>query len=771
VVLTVTLGIGANSAIFSVIDAVLLTPLPYPDGDRLMALYETSLRQKVAESELAPVKLEEWNRMNSSFTGITGAYTESLAETSGTLPEKLVRARVAPRFFEVLGAPLLAGRAFTAEEESINGPNAAVISERLWTGRFHRDPQAVGAVLRSGNARFTIVGIAPDSIRFPADDVDVWTPAKIAEVVMRMRDARFYSAIGRLKPGATEAGARADLIAVQGRLALSYPATDGNWSAILVPLKEQTVAGVRKSLWILFGAVTLVLLIACTNVACLLLAQGSRREREIAVRFSLGAARARVIRELLTEALCAALPGAVLGLGVAVYGTRWFRAAAAGLPRGSEIRLDWHIVAFTFVVTIATAILFGLFPALSATSSHAETLAQGSRTQVSGRNRVLRSLVSTQIALALVLLVGAGLLIRTLERLGESQLGFRPDNVLTLRISAGWGEKNNMRAVERRFARTLDTLRAVPGATAAAISVAMPGTGEEYPTVFTIAGAASSGVKTFADSQAISPDYFQVMGIPILAGETCRLSGAEKAPDYALVNRAFAEQYFPGMDPIGQHLKLGYGQPEIVGVTADVREHGYAKPPRPVIYSCGLPGFVPDPVYLVKTAGAPAQLSESVRKTMQALEPARAVYDARPLTDVLALTLDSRRFQRTLLVLFGIAALLLATVGLYGVMSFYVSQRTREMGLRAALGARPEQILRLVFRQGASVTGAGIATGLIAAAVVTRSIGSLLFGVQPIDPATFTLAAALLAGVAALAVWIPARRATQIDPMAALREE
>lgn len=379
-------------------------------------------------------------------------------------------------------------------------------------------------MLRSGNARFTIVGVAPDSVRFPADDVDVWTPAKIADVVMRMRDARFYIGIGRLRPGATEAGARADLAAIQGRLALAYPASDANWTASVAPLKEQTLGGARKSLWILFGAVSVLLMIACTNVACLLPAQGSRREREIAVRFSLGAGRGRVVRELLTEALCAALPGAVLGLGVAVYGARWFRAAAAGLPRAAEIQLDWRIVAFTLVMTIATAILCGLFPALSATRS---ALVQGGRGQVGGRHGVLRVLVSAQIALALVLL-GAGLLIRTLEQLGARPLGFRPENVLTLRVSAGWGEKSNMRAVERRFARTLDALRAIPGAAGAAISVAMPGAGEEYPEEFTIDGAvAASGAKTFADSQAVSADYFQVMGVPILAGETCRVSGAE----------------------------------------------------------------------------------------------------------------------------------------------------------------------------------------------------------------------------------------------------
>jgi putative ABC transport system permease protein len=531
---------------------------------------------------------------------------------------------------------------------------------------------------------------------------------------------------------------------------------------------------VRKSLWILFGAVSLVLLIACTNVACLLLAQASRRQREIAVRFSLGAGRWRVVRQLLAEALCAALPGALLGLALAAWGASWFRVTAAGLPRADEIRLDWRIVAFTFSVTIATAIVFGLFPALAAT--HRETtgaLSQSSRTQVGGRQGLLRGLVSAQIALALVLLVGAGLLIRTLSRLGGISLGFQADHVLTMRVSGSWGEKNDMGQVERRFARTLEALRALPGVESAAIATDMPGTGQDYPVDFTIVGRAStdSGQKTFADSQVVSGDYFHLMGIPMLAGETCRPRADNKAPAPVLVNRAFADRYFAGDNPIGQRIKLPWAQPEVIGVVGDVREHGYALAPKPTIYSCTLPGFVPDPIYLVKTAGAPAGLVEAARKTIGQLEPTRAVYATKPLSEVLTATLSPKRFQTELLTLFGITALLLATVGLYGVMSFYVAQRTREMGLRAALGARPEQILGHVFRQGVSMTAAGVVCGLGAAAAVTRWIASLLFGVQPLDVVTFALAPAALIAVAAVAVWIPARRATLVDPMVALREE
>jgi putative ABC transport system permease protein len=386
---------------------------------------------------------------------------------------------------------------------------------------------------------------------------------------------------------------------------------------------------------------------------------------------------------------------------------------------------------------------------------------------------MLRGLVSAQIALALVLLVGAGLLIRTLSRLGDVSLGFQPERVLTMRVSGSWGEKNDMAQVERRFARTLDALRVLPGVEAAAISVATPGTGEDYPIDFTIVGRANSdsGQKTFADSQVVSGDYFRVMGIPMLAGETCRPRADSKAADPALVNRAFADRYFAGENPIGQRLKLSWAKPEIIGVVGDVREHGYAQDPKPTIYTCTLPGFVPDPVYLVRTAGAPATLVEAARKTMRQLEPNRAVYATKPLAEVLAATLSPRRFQTELLSLFGITALLLATVGLYGVMSFYVAQRTREMGLRAALGARPEQILGHVFRQGVWMTMAGVACGLAAAAAVTRWIASLLFGVQPLDAVTFLVAPVLLAVVAAVAVWIPARRATLVDPMVALREE
>ena len=407
---------------------------------------------------------------------------------------------------------------------------------------------------------------------------------------------------------------------------------------------------------------------------------------------------------------------------------------------------------YTFSVTLLTALVFGLLPALQATRrATADTLAIGSRTQVGGRQRMLRTLVSAQIALAIVLLVGAGLLIRTLSQLGRTSLGFRPDNVLTLRISASWDEKRDMKRVQQRLWNTLEALGNMPGVEAAALSINLPGGGEDYPQQFSIVGkdSQSQGQQMFADFQSVSPGYFKVLGIPTLAGEICRVDLTSKTPPRVMVNRSLVDRFMGGVNPIQQHLAAGSYSFEISGVVSDVRDHGYAKDPRPTVYFCEMPGFFPDPEFLVKTSADPASLVEPVRRRMQALEPNRGVYGTKPLTAYLSSTLAEKRFQTMLLSLFGLTALLLATVGLYGVTSFMVSQRSREIGLRAALGAQPSQILAHVFRQGALMTGAGVAVGLGAAGLLSKSIASLLFGVAPVDPITFAAVPLLLALVAA----------------------
>jgi putative ABC transport system permease protein len=775
IILTLTLAIGATSAIFSVIDAVLLKPLPYPASDRLVMLYESNPTKRLPKQGVAPVRVEEWNRLNHSFTGITAAFTENLTDTSAALPEKMNCARVLPRFFSVLETPLLLGRGFTPQEDLFGGPAAAVISEALWRRRFNADPGVLGKTLRLGVYSYPIVGIAPESFAYPQSEIDVWTPAQLNQYVMRAREARWAITVGRLRDDATLASAQADLSAVQARLAMQFPATDKHWSPLIRPLKEESVGRARRPLWLLFGAVTLVLLIASSNVACLMLVRASQRARDIAVRFSLGAPRARLVREHLLEAFCLAIPGGLCGLLLSVWGAAFFRQSAAKLPRAAEIHLDWRMVAFTFAVTVLTTILFGLFPALAATrAAIAGTLAHGSRTQVGGNRFVQQLLAGAQVALAIVLLIGAGLLIRSLASLIHMPLGFQPDRVLALHITAGWGETANIPRTARRMERTLAALRDVPGVEAAAITVALPGLYDEYTQQFHIAGRESDreGERLFSDMQVVSPDFFQVLGVPLVAGQSCRVDLDSKAPQPAIVSRQFAGRFFPNENPIGRRLTFGNGNPlEIAGIAADIRMHGYAKDPRPILYWCGLPGFYPDPEYLVKTAGDPMDVVNGVRRAVQAIEPNRAVYKLRTLPEALSESLAERRFQASLFALFAALALLLAAVGIYGVISFFVSQRTREIGLRVALGARPAQILAEVFCRGGAITIAGIAAGLAGAALLSRFLSTLLFGISVTDLVTFTAAPAAIAVVAAVAIWGPARRATRVDPMNALRQE
>jgi putative ABC transport system permease protein len=775
VVLTLTLGIGANSAIFSVIDAVLLKPLPYPNGDRLMALFESNTRQKLPHEALAPVQIEDWDRMNQSFSAIAGGYTENIAETSGDLPEMLVNARVSPRFFSVIGTPPLLGRTFSPEEDLFNGPNAAIISERLWKRRFAADPSVLGKLLRVGSYNYPIIGIMPDSVRFPARDVDFWAPAKLPPYVMRDRVAHWESTIGRLKEGMRRESAQADLAAVQSRLASQFPATDANWLPIVEPLKEETVGGVRRSLWILFGAVTFVLLITCANVACLLLAQAHRREREIAVRFSLGAQRDQVIRGLLLEALCLAMPGCLLGLAVSLTGISVFRRAAAILPRAGEIQLDWRLLVFAVSLSLVTAVLFGLIPALRSTRGEvAGAWAQSSRSQIGGRHRIQRMLVSAQVALALVLLVGSGLLIRSFARLTRMSLGFDPEHVLAFRISGSFGETTNPPRLAQRLNRSLDATRTLPGVASAALTMSVPGNGQPFNQQFHIAGqnTQTQGQAVFADEEGVSPDYFSLLGIPILAGNTCRISLDPKAQHTALVSRSFADRYFPGQNPLGNYVQEGNYPVQylVIGVVSDIRKHGYERDPQPTFYWCGLPNS-PFPEFLLKTSGDPTHLAEAVRLRVREIDPNRAVYDVQRLSDSVSSTLTQRRFQVALLGSFAAMALLLAAVGLYGVTSFLVSLRTREIGLRAALGATPSRIFAQILREGAMMTAIGVAFGLAAALALTRYIGSLLFGVAPTDPITFVAVPLLLACVSAVALWLPARRATNIDPVEALRHK
>lgn len=773
VIITLALGIGANSAVFSAINAVLLRPLPFPRGDELMLLRELNSKSADPPTFVAPIRLEDWSRLNSTFQAISGYYTQNDPETSGVLPEKISQALVAPRFLQVWGVSPALGRDFTPEEQKFGGPNAVLISDSFWRRRFHSDRAAVGKTLHLGKTSFHIVGVMPASFLFPDHDVELWSPVPTDAPYAQDRQSTWYTAVGRLKPGVTLSQAQADIASVQAQLGKQFPKTDADLSISVQSLKEDTVSSVRRSLWMLFASVTLLLLIACTNIVALLLARVTDREHEITVRFSLGASRRTLIAQLLSETFVLAIAGAALGLILATVAAKIFRLLAADLPRVQEIVLDWRIVAYALVCSLAATFLCGLLPALRATRNLSESLAKDRRTHVSEGHPLQWGLVGVQVALAVTLLFGAGLLLRSFQQLSRVSPGFDPSHVLTLHISGGWGETVDLKGLAQRIDRDLEALRAVPGVEAAAISSSLPGVpGNNETQVKLVEGSQDPNRKLTAAGRFVSTGYFSVMHIPVLAGSPCPPNGTTQA---LLVNRNFAETYLPQASALGHHLLLGEGSPfatvgEIRGVVADAREQGLALDPLPTVYWC-TSAPMPDPFFLVRTNAAPATMAETIRRAIHHVEPARAVFNLSPLEDHLSDANSENRLRMVLLGLFALTAISLVCVGLYGTLSYSVTLRRREIGLRLALGALPQQITVRYLWQALRVTAIGCACGLLLAAAAGRLLSSMLFGVSSLDSFTFCAVILLVLVVASAAAVLPALRAARIDPMQTLRDQ
>jgi putative ABC transport system permease protein len=769
VVLTLALGIGANSAVFSAIDAVLLRPLPFPSADQLMLLQQRNPR--TAESFVAPVRLRDWDRSNATFQGITGYYTQDSSELSGELPERLKQAFVAPRFLEVLGVSPALGRDFAPNETRFGGPNVVLISDRFWRNRFNEDRNAIGKQLRFGQLSYTIVGVMPASFLFQDREVDIWSPVFMDAPYAQGRFNTWFNVLGRLRPGVTLDQARADMATVQTQLGREFGRPDSELTVRIEPLKETTIGGMRQSLWVLFGAVTLLLLITCTNIAALLLARSSQRRHEIALRFTLGATRTSVVLQLLAEAFLLSISGAALGLAVAAGASRVFRALAEGLPRIDEIALDARILVYTLGVAVAVTLMCGIIPALR--GSHRDTrssLAQASRTQVAGRNTIQWMLVGMQVALAVTLLAGAGLLLRSLQALGRVSPGFDVNNVLTLRITGSWAESD----MNQRGRRTLDFLETIPGVERATTVFSLPGVPTEYPTELTLLeGRAGTEPKIMAETRFVSPGYFDVMRIPLVAGELCRMPDPNASFIPALVNRSFANTYFPGTDAIGHNLRFPNPQArpiKIDGIVADARETGLNKAPVPVLYPCGATAQ-PNSLFLVRTRKEPRAMIETIRRKLRELEPARSVYDIVPLEERLSDAFAQNRLRTILLMFFAATAVSLASVGLYGTLSYSISLRRREVGLRLALGAMRASIVQQFLARGLSVTLAGCLVGLGLAAAFTRLLAEMLFGVSPWDAVTLIGVIAIMLAVATCASLLPSVRASRLEPMQVLREE
>ena len=769
VLLTLALGIGANSAVFSAIDAVLLRPLPFPDGNRLMQLYQTRAGSP-QEHLVAPSRVEDWNRLNHTFMAVAAFYTEDTSETSGELPEKLQRAWVTPRFLQVLGVAPALGRDFNSAEEHFGGPNAAWISDRLWHRRFGANPGVIGKRLRvatRGIQTVQIVGVMPSSFQFPSADVDLWSPSPPDAPYAQNREETWYTVIGRLKPGVTLSQARADLAAVQSNLGRQFPKPDAELSVTVEPLKEMTVGAVRKSLWLLFASVTLLLLIACTNIAALLLSRAAARRQEISVRFSLGASRSSVIAQLLTEVLTLAVGGAVLGLFFAAGASQVFRSLAKDLPRIDEIRLNGSIVAYSLACAVAVTLLCGLLPAIRGTRRDlAVSLAHGGRSQVSGRNPLQFAMVGVQVALAVTLLAGAGLLLRSFEELGRVSAGFDPGSVLTFHVSTTWAETNGFKGAKQRLQRILDGMRTLPGVESAAAADSLPGVPSKYAIeIKTTEGRADSEPRMMAESRWVTPEYFDTMRIPLVEGQPCR---DEASATSAVVNRTLANLYLNGSAAIGRHLL----QPaaEIRGIVGDARETGLEREPPPVAYWCNAV-MQPGTFFLVRTKGDPMSLAQAVRRKLHELEPQRSVFDLTPLTDHISDAYAENRLRTVLLAFFAITAIGLASVGLYGTLSYLVNIRRREVALRMALGALRTQVVQQFLGQGLLVAALGCVGGLALAAGFGRMLSGMLYGVSATDAITLGGVVAIVLAVSTLASLLPAVRAARLEPMQALREE
>ena len=773
VILTLALGIGANSAVFSAIDAIVIRPLPYPNGNQLVAIDQHDFMGRDANHLVAPTRLEDWNRMNSTFQAISGYYFDDLSETSGPLPEKVTECLVAPRFLEVMGVAPAVGREFAPAEEHWGGPSTVLLSYRYWQQHFHGDSRVLGQKVHVSGYASTIIGVMPASFQFPNADVDMWTPSAPDAPFAQRRDETWFNVVGRMKPGVALHEATADLLTVQKQLGKQFPKPDAELTVQTQALKDLVVGEARSSLWLLYGSVSLLLLIACSNIAALLLARMTEREHEVSIRFSLGASRAAIVVQLMSEVFALALLGSLAGLLVAAASARGFHLLAKALPRTEEVGLNWEIVVYTLAAAVLTTLLCGLFPALRGTRrTLAHSLAAGSRTQVSTRGAVQWMLVGMQITLAVTLLIGAGLLLRSFQQLSRVHPGFEPTHVLTFQVSGSWHETADMPKLVQRIDRTLDALRTLPGVEDAATSDMLPGVPSKYDIEYKIDDRDNGGSKILADSRSASAGYFQVMSIPLLVGEACKAASTTRD---VIVNRSFVNRYFNGESAIGHKLaEPGTNafaiQGTIRGVVGDAREEGLNTAPVPTVYFCF---NAPDPFpnYLVRTHGDPMAMAETIRRRVHEIEPSRSVYAFSPLQDHLAEASSENRLRTMLLTLFAATAILLACIGLYGTLSYLGRLRQREVGVRLALGAMRNQIVARFLWQGLGVAAIGCAAGLALGIGLSHSISSMLYGVSALDPTTYGGVVCLILVVAACASLIPALRAARVEPVRVLRQD
>ena len=772
-VLTLAFGAGVTTAVFSLVDTVLLKPLPYPDGDRLVTVYESSPSAREKTSLIAPGRVEEWHRLNHSFVALSGSYSENVTDTSGAEPERLEGRRVAPRFFAVYAMPPLAGRWFTDEEELANGPGAAMISERFWTRRFERAPAAVGRALVIGGRSYEIVGVMPGT--FTSAATDVWLPAQTNPWLMGVRDARFMSGIGRLRPGVSVEAAGRELATIQLALAKEFPKTDAGWSAEVRSFKESRIANSRRGLMLVFGAVASLWIIAVANIAGLTLVQVHRRARELAIRAALGASRARAIGTVIREGFLVAAIGGALGAGLAAWLVSLMPTLLSATPRINELKLDWRALAFVALTSLLAACAFALVPALAGWRPQLNrVIASGSRGVAGGRHRVQRLLVVGQVALSVVLVGSATLLLRSYYNLTHVETGFDASSTLTFHVGARWDE--DRARVGQLQEQLITSLEQLPHVQAAGLTNFLPATGatlryQAY--VDGLTGPNADGSMTVG-TRMISGGYLRAIRASLVAGEWCPGPKMDfKSPATAIVNQRFVEVHAPNQNLVGRSLWIARrtGTPfRIVAVVGNITEDGHATSPVPYVYTCNSAGAWPDPEYVARTTDARA-FAGDLRRLVRELDPNRAIFGLRPVQAVLDAALDQPRLDAAMLSLFAGAAVTLAAIGLYSLFMLMVSERAREMAVRLAIGAEPRQLVQLVMAGAGRLMAGGIVLGTVLTAAADRLLRGTLFGVSPLDAGALAAAALTLAIVSALAVAGPAIKAARIAPIDALKGE
>ena len=776
-IITLGLGIGANTAMFTVVNAVLLRPLSFPEPEQLVQLDGVNPRHGITDSNMSIPDILDWQKQSQSFESIAGYVVGGVLVVSGDETERVRAAGVSDDFFRMLRTNAMLGRVIQPEDFPEGREPVAVVSHALWQRRFGSDPNIIGTKVIMSNESTTIVGVMPPGFDYPAQS-EAWAPFAL-DPKDQARDNRFVNVTARLKPGVTIDHAQAEMNVISQRLAQNYTETNTDWGVKLRNLRDSLVGRLRSSLLILLGAVAFVLLIACANVANLLLARAAFRQKEIAVRTALGASRLRIVRQLLTESLLLSSVSGIIGLLLSIWLTRLLIAISPpNSPRFDEIGFDANVFLFTLAVTILTAFLFGLVPALQLSRpAMNETLKEGGRQGSFARNRTGSLLMVTEIALSFVLLVGAGLLIKSFVRLSEVNPGFTPENVLTMRMTLPSGKYKQGEPRAQIYSQIVESVKSVPGVQSAGVTLSLPLGGDTYMvgrSVIREGRPETPGEATNAMFAAVTPDYFRTLQIPLKTGRTFTENDNFQSPKVIIINETMARQLWPGESPIGRKIKVWRDEDfprEIVGVVGDVKPSLDEEAPTQMYVPYAQDGTWGSLTLAVRTTGEPTALAGSVRNAVRSVEKGVPLYNLQTMDDVVATSAAPRRTPMLLFTAFAGVALLLAMLGIYGITTYYVTQRTHEIGIRMALGAQLRDVLRLVLSRGMLLAIVGVGVGLVGAFLLTRYLTTLLFGVQPVDPLTFAAVSVVLIAVALIACYIPARRATKVDPVIALRYE